>query len=74
VVTLPGAAAAPVESPTSLANARDVRRDDFEVIDPVVPNAQSSMRVAIPSGEEWLDLQLKPALYCRLQPLTVKYA
>src|SRR5687768_15238552 len=46
----------------------------FEVIDPVVPNAQSSMRIGVPSGEEWLDLQLKPALYCCLQPLTVRYA
>lgn len=46
----------------------------FEVVDPVVRNAQSSVRVAVPSGEEWLDLQLKPALYCCLQPLTVKYA
>ncbi len=46
----------------------------FEVIDPVVPNAQSSLRIGVPSGEEWLDLQLRPALYCCLQPLTVRYA
>jgi hypothetical protein len=46
----------------------------FEIIDPVVPNTQSSMRVGVPPGEEWLDLELKPALYCCLQPLTVRYA
>jgi hypothetical protein len=46
----------------------------FEVIDPVVPTTQSSMRVSVPPGEEWLDLELTPALYCCLQPLTVRYA
>ena len=46
----------------------------FEIIDPIVPNTQSSMRVSVPPGEEWLDLELKPALYCCLQPLTVRYA
>jgi hypothetical protein len=46
----------------------------FEVIDPLVPYTQSSMRGSVPPGEEWLDLQLKPALYCCLQPLTVRYA
>ena len=46
----------------------------FEVVNPVVPNAQSSMRIAVPPSEEWLDLELTPALYCCLQPLTVRYA
>jgi hypothetical protein len=46
----------------------------FEVINPLVPNTQSSMRVSVPPGEEWLDVELKPALYCCLQPLTVRYA
>jgi hypothetical protein len=46
----------------------------FEVIDPLVPNTQSSMRVGVPPSEAWLDLELKPALYCCLQPLTVRYA
>jgi hypothetical protein len=45
----------------------------FEVIDPLVPATQSSMRVSVPPGEEWLDLELKPGLYCCLQPLTVRY-
>jgi hypothetical protein len=45
----------------------------FDVADPVQPNAQSSMRVAVPPGEEWVDLTLNPALYCCLQPLTVRY-
>ena len=45
----------------------------FEVIDPLVPATQPSMRVEVPPGEEWLDLELKPALYCCLQPLTVRY-
>jgi len=31
------------------------------------------MRVIVPPGEEWLDLELKPALYCCLHALTVKY-
>src|SRR5918999_1306133 len=38
----------------------------FEVIDPVVPTTQSSMRASVPPGEEWLDLELKPGLYCCL--------
>lgn len=46
----------------------------FEVDNPVVPNTQSSMRIAVPPGEEWLDLELTPGLYCCLQPLTVRYA
>lgn len=46
----------------------------FEVIDPEVPNTQPTMRVNVPPGEEWLDLELKPALYCCLRPLTVRYA
>jgi hypothetical protein len=46
----------------------------FEVINPDVPNTQSSMRIGVPPGEEWVDLELKPALYCCLQPLTVRYA
>ena len=46
----------------------------FEVIDALVPTTQPSMRVEVPPGEEWLDLELKPALYCCLQPLTVRYA
>jgi hypothetical protein len=62
----------PDRSRSPVAQAEDVHLY-FEVVDPVVPNAQSSMRVSLPSGEEWLDLQLKPALYCCLQPLTVKY-
>lgn len=45
----------------------------FEVINPVVPNTQSSMRIGVPPGEEWLDLELEPALYCCLRPLTVRY-
>jgi hypothetical protein len=45
----------------------------FEVSDPDVPNTQSSMQVNVPPGEEWIDLELKPALYCCLHPLTVKY-
>lgn len=42
----------------------------FEVIDPLVPNTQSSMRVSVPPGEEWLDLELKPdctAVFSRSQ-------
>jgi hypothetical protein len=31
------------------------------------------MRVGVPPSEEWLDLELKPALYCCLYPLTVRY-
>lgn len=46
----------------------------FEVLNPLVPNAQPSMRVSVPPSEEWLELELKPALYCCLQPLTVTYA
>lgn len=46
----------------------------FEVIDPLVPATQSSMRASVPPGEEWLDLELKPGLYCCLRPLTVRYA
>jgi len=46
----------------------------FEVANPVVPNAQSSMRIGVPPSEEWLDLELTPGLYCCLQPLTVRYA
>jgi hypothetical protein len=46
----------------------------FEVVDPHLPNTQSSMRVGVPPSEEWLDLELKPALYCCLYPLTVRYA
>jgi hypothetical protein len=59
--------------PPQAASAEEVHLH-FEVIDPVVPNVQSSMRVGVPFGEEWLDLQLTPALYCCLQPLTVRYA
>jgi hypothetical protein len=45
----------------------------FEVINPHVPNTQSSMRIGVPPSEGWVDLELEPALYCCLQPLTVKY-
>ena len=44
----------------------------FEVVDPRVPNTQPSMRVGVPPSEEWLDLELKPALYCCLHALTGK--
>jgi hypothetical protein len=46
----------------------------FEDANPVLPNTQSSMRIAVPPSGEWLDLELTPALYCCLQPLTVRYA
>ena len=46
----------------------------FDVVDPLVPNTQSSMRASVPPTEAWLDLRLAPALYCCLQPLTVRYA
>jgi hypothetical protein len=46
----------------------------FEVVDPSIPNTQSSMRVGVPPSDEWVDLELKPALYCCLHPLTVRYA
>lgn len=46
----------------------------FEVVNPPVPTSQPSMRVSVPPSEEWLDLELKPALYCCLQPLIVRYA
>jgi hypothetical protein len=46
----------------------------FDVVNPVQPNTQSSMRVAVPPSEDWVDLSLNPALYCCLQPLTVRYA
>ena len=45
----------------------------LEVVDPVIANTQSSMRVSVPAGDEWLDLQLQPGLYCCPQPLTVRY-
>ena len=59
--------------PQAVALAEEVHLY-FEVADPVVANTQSSMRVSVPAGDEWLDLQLKPGLYCCLQPLTVRYA
>ena len=46
----------------------------FEVVNPLVPNTQPSMRVSVPPSEEWLELELKAALYCCVQPLTVRYA
>jgi hypothetical protein len=46
----------------------------FDVANAVQPNAQSSMRIAVPPSEEWVDLALNPAVYCCLQPLTVRYA
>jgi hypothetical protein len=46
----------------------------FEVVNPPVPHTQPSMRVSVPPSEEWLDLELKPLLYCCPQPLTVRYA
>jgi hypothetical protein len=46
----------------------------FDVVNPIVPNAQASVYVAVPPSDEWQDLALLPGLYCCLQPLTVRYA
>jgi hypothetical protein len=46
----------------------------FEVVNPLVPDTQPSIRASVPPSEEWLELELKPALYCCPQPLTIRYA
>jgi hypothetical protein len=46
----------------------------FDLVNPVQPNTQSSMRARVPPSEEWVDLIFNPALYCCVQPLTVRYA
>jgi hypothetical protein len=46
----------------------------FEVVNPLIRNMQPSMYVSVPPSDEWQDLELRPGLYCCLQPLMVRYA
>ena len=46
----------------------------FDVENPVQPHTQSSMHILVGPSEDWMDLVPDPALYCCMQPLTVRYA
>lgn len=45
----------------------------FDVVKPMPPNTQPSMTEAVRPSEDWQDIALRPALYCCLAPITVRY-